>query len=523
MLFFALVLIMSACQMGDSPEKEMLPSQEHTDNSFKDKNVVMIILDSMMGSTVDKSIKEGQVPAFTFLINHGQYYKDIVSPFPSMSVNIESTMITGEMSDKHRVPGLSWYDQDKDRIVNYGTTWKTWLKNGVSKGIYDVFYHLNNTHLNPNVSTIFEDLEKRGFTTGAINTLVYRGDHVHHLTLPVLADELTDLPQSIQTKGPNVLGFGRFAKPETLEQENFTDGIFHRLGLQDKYTMEVTQKLIEQGDQPNFLMIFFPENDQEVHKNSPHYRRGMERAEDHVQGILNAYDNWEEALEENIFIILGDHGQDHMVEDEEEVAIDLDHLYEDFEISPLGEPVSKGDIAFGVNQRMSYVYDVHDQKILPLLAQRAKKDARIKLSAWREDEWIKVISPDQEGTLRFKPGGEWTDRYDQAWTFEGNIDILTLKTDPDKRRIMYVDYPDVLNQLYTALDSHDVPKLILAAKPGHSFLAESISIHPNGGEHGGLHKNDVLAAMIIAGTDQEPEYHRMVDLKNYIERLVTKS
>lgn len=50
------------------------------------------------------------------------------------------------------------------------------MKIGIQTTMQDSLFHLNNTHLNKSTSTIFEELKKDGYTTGAINTLVYRGD-----------------------------------------------------------------------------------------------------------------------------------------------------------------------------------------------------------------------------------------------------------------------------------------------------------------------------------------------------------
>lgn len=521
LLILSLIILLSACQLGATPENNIQPLQEHRESQFPHKKVVMIIIDSMMGSLVENSIEKENAPALQFLIENGQYYNDLVSPFPTMSVTIESTITTGEMADKHKVPGLAWYNKKENRIVNYGSGIHTFIKNGVSQGAYDFLYHLNNTHLSTKVNTIFEELDKHHLTSGTINTLIYRGNHAHQLTLSGIIDEVTGLPETIETKGPNILALGRIAKPDLVKNDDLSDGILSRYGLSDQYSTEVAQALITQGKQPDFLMIFLPDFDKIAHYHGPHFR--FERVEEYVQGILNSYGSWETALEENIFIIIGDHGQDKMVEDEGKLAINLDKLYTDYDIAPLGEPVSQGQIAFAVNQRMSYVYDVQENNILSKLAERSQLDKRIALAAWLENGWVNVISPDSATSFRYKEDGPWKDRYGQTWSFEGDTDILTLQLDHVKKSISYVNYPDVLNQLHSSLKSHDASKLILAAKPGHSFLAETIPIHPDGGDHGGVHKNDSLVAMIIAGTDQEPKQLRMVDLKDYILQLLTTS
>jgi predicted AlkP superfamily pyrophosphatase or phosphodiesterase len=523
-LIISLVFLLSACQFGDLARDGVQPfKEEKVESQFPHKKVIMVIIDSMTGSLVDSSIRKGTVPALQFLIDNGQYYKEVVAPFPTMSVTIESSIVTGEMPDKHEIPGLSWYNPLEDRIVNYGTSSMYWLKSGVSEGVKDALYHLNNTHLSKNVTTIFEELDQRNLSSGAVNTLVYRGNQKHYMSLPGWLGGMEGMPDSMEIKGPNVLAFGSFATPEIIKKDNFKDGVFSRFGLNDQYTMEVTQALIKQGDQPDFLMAFMPEFDEKAHDNSIHYRKGFEEVDQYLQGVLNAFDSWEEALDQNIFIIVGDHGQDNMVEGDENVAIDLDQMYADYHIPDVSGPVSHGEIAFGVNQRMTYVYDVHHQGLLPQLAERARSDQRVAVAAWWDGEWVNVIDPDHQGMLRFKPDGGWSDRYDQTWSIEGDRDILDLKMDNEKHRVSYTDYPDGLNQLYSALHSHDVPSLILAANPGYVFQSEGIPTHPGGADHGGFHRNDSLAVMVIAGTDQKPKFLRMVDLKDYVLKLLTES
>ncbi|MBU8907161.1 alkaline phosphatase family protein [Desertibacillus haloalkaliphilus] len=517
MLIIALSLV--GCQTNEDEDKNTIQGLGKKDHP--DKNVVFVILDSMMGSLVENSKEKGMVPAIDFLMENGQYYNDLVSPFPSMSVNIESTILTGTMADNHQVPGLVWYKQDEDRLVDYGSTIEKMLKLGLTQSLQDSLYHLNNTHLNPQTTTIFEELQQERLTTGSVNMIVYRGESEHELTLPPLLDGLVSPNGPLLTKGPDLLAFGSAIKPNVIANQPLPDSIYQRFGLNDEYSIEVTKALIKNNQQPNFLAVFLPNFDKEAHEHGPHYRRGFERAELLFQEILNSYDSWEQALEENIFIIIGDHGQDKLKSDKDEMLINLDSIYNDYQISTLRENISNGEIAFANNHRSAYVYSLHDPTLIPSLAETAMVDHRISFSAWQEDDWIYVLSPNQEQTLRFKPGGQWNDRYDQSWTIEGNEAILTLELDPTMNEIHYQDYPDALNQLYSSLNSHPGSYLVLNAKPGYSFASEGAPEHEGGGEHGGMHKNDTLAAMIIAGTDQQPKYRRMVDLKDFFKQLVT--
>lgn len=526
-LIITLLLILSACQFFEGAEGNVRPFKEEVESDFAHKKVVMIMLDSMTHTLIDKGIEQGDLPALQFLIEKGKYYKDVVAPFPTMSVTIEGSIVTGQMPDQHKIPGLAWYHPNEDRIVNYGTSMNAWLKSGISQGIFDAIYELNNNHLSKDSSTIFEDLDQRNLTSGSINSLVYRGNKKHRIEIPRWVEELIDIPdKTIETKGPDVLAFGRFSSPEIVnkDKDEFSDSMLNRYGMHDQYSVEVFQALVEQGDQPDFLLVFLPDFDKIAHKNGSTDIDKFKPVEENLQQMLNSYESWEAALEENIFIVLGDHGQDHLLTNEDELAINLDQLYSEYSIAPLGEPVSHGEIAFGVNQRMTYVYDIQQGgQLIPELAERSLHDDRIALAAWMTGGWVNVIGPDHQSVFRFKRGGEWTDRYHQAWELEGDTAILNLNVDSKRHLLSYGDYPDALNQLDSALRSHEVPTLVLSAKPGYSFQSEGTPTHPGGGEHGSLHKNDSLAAMIIAGTEQQPEHERMVDLKKYILRVLKET
>lgn len=516
----ALVLLLSSCQM-ETPDSENSSEPLPHQDSSPDKKIVMVMIDSLMSSSLDQSLTDGKVPGLQYLIDNGRYEKNLIAPFPSMSVTVESTLITGEMPDVHHIPGLSWYKENEDRLVNYGSNWIFWWKNGLSQSMIDALYNLNNLHLNKETTTIFEEVGDLGLSSGAINTVLYRGNHEHQLNMLPMTSMFTDVPQTMTVKGPDTLAFGRLKKPDGLEKEQFSDSLFKRAGLRDKYSMEAVQKLVAKKKQPDFLLIFFPDNDKETHKHGPDYRAGLEKADQYLQGILDSYGSWERALDKNIFIIFGDHGQDELLEDEEKSVIDLETVLNDFHSAPLGESVRDGEVAFGVNQRMAYIYDVQNNDLLYSMAMKLMEDSRIDIMAWLEKDWVKVMSPDHEGELCFKEGGEWRDQYGKNWTLEGNTDILDLKqSDDDYQVVDFHDYPDVLNHLETALKSHATPKIIAAAKPGHSFRAEGIATNEGGGDHGGLHKNDLLTAMITTGTDKQPDFSRIADLKKFVLQLL---
>ncbi len=65
--------------------------------------------------------------------------------------------------DKHKIPGLVWYDKDEKRIINYVNGLFEMMKIGVSQFVEDSLYQFNNVDLSPKVKTIHEVLDfKRG-------------------------------------------------------------------------------------------------------------------------------------------------------------------------------------------------------------------------------------------------------------------------------------------------------------------------------------------------------------------------
>ncbi|AST90230.1 hypothetical protein BC6307_02500 [Sutcliffiella cohnii] len=505
-----LCLSLLGCQQAESTQ--------HANNSSK--NVIMIMVDSMTGELVHASLKEeaDKFPALQFLVENGNVYNDLVAPFPSMSVSIESTLITGEMPNKHSVPGLTWYDVKNDRLIDYGTSIETYRKLGFKQSLEDSLYNLNNVHLSKETTTIFEELHDRGIKSGAINLLLYRGKTEHEIEPPAIIQWTTGLSEKIKTNGPDILSFGTFYRPKELQTELLPDALLLKAGLSDYYATEAITKLIKNKEQPPFLLAFFPDMDKRTHRNGPPYVHGLKTVDDHLQRILDAYGSWEEALEQNVFILFGDHGQASLVENEERAKLNLHELYNQYNIAPFGEKPSSGDIVIANNHRSAYIYPINKQIQKEELVDVGLQDPRMAIVASEENGWIEAWSPDYHQPLKFKKGGEWKDSYGQQWTIEGEVDVLKLEMSDEDKLINYTEYPDALNQLYSAL--HSLPNsIIVTAKPGFVVFSETTPVHNGGGEHGGLHRDETLAVLIVSGTDKEFENPRIVDLKDYILNL----
>ncbi|MFB5674026.1 alkaline phosphatase family protein [Paenibacillus terreus] len=483
------------------------------------KSVIYLLIDSLLASAIDQGVAQKKLPALQFLIEHGQYYRDMVTSFPTMSVTIDSSLVTGTYPDQHSVPGLAWYDSDAERVINYGTGPMEVIRQGIPAVLEDAVLRLNGEHLNPDVPTIYEDLARRGFTSGTINGLVYRGPVQHTMTIPSWMRMITSWPERIQVKGPDWFSLGGLSNPLNGKIQA-PQSIFHRLGLNDTYSVETLKHLIRTEQLPDFLYVYMPSMDKLLHKKGPSVLKGAVEADKKLQAVLEAFGSPEQALQQAVFVISGDSGVSQIMPAQEQPIIQLHKLYEGYNVLHPGQKVTAHtEVVLAVNETMAYVYCLKETLDLRHIAQPLSADDRIDFVAWKEEGWIVAARNGQE--LRFKTGDAWTDDYEQTWTIEGPLELLDLQPDESRHEIRYGKYPDVLQRIYGSLNSHRGRYLIVGAKPGYELADRSSPTHKGGGGHGSLSLGESLIPLIIAGTDMKPSKLRLVDLKAYIMEVVS--
>ena len=118
-----------------------------------------------------------------FLAEHGRYSR-AVSTFPSLTPVCLSSIATGAHPDIHRIPHLVWYDRERARIIEYGSSFAALRAAGMARSILDAIINMNRLHLSPDAVTVYEALDDAGFGTAAINITCYRGRTRHLPTLP---------------------------------------------------------------------------------------------------------------------------------------------------------------------------------------------------------------------------------------------------------------------------------------------------------------------------------------------------
>lgn len=166
------VLAILVLAMSMSPTKDL----DKTIINKTQKPVILISVDSLMSKPLQKAIQQGRAPAFSFLINHGQYFPKIISSYPTMSVSIDSTELTGTYADQHKVPGLIWFKEDEERMISYGSGISEMWHNGIQNVALDSVFRLNEEHLSTNVQTIHEELFNRHLSSASVNGLLFRGN-----------------------------------------------------------------------------------------------------------------------------------------------------------------------------------------------------------------------------------------------------------------------------------------------------------------------------------------------------------
>ncbi|SEQ27568.1 alkaline phosphatase family protein [Piscibacillus halophilus] len=480
------------------------------------KPVVMIIVDSLMDEPLQKSIKDGKTPALKFLIDHGKYYPDMISSYPTMSVSIEGSLLTGTYPDEHRVPALVWYDENKKQFISYGSARKEIMKLGIKEVLRNSVFKLNQEHLSNQVKTLHEEVEQ----SASINALIYRGNNTKPLQVPRLFNMMNYMDRNASVKAPDYFSFGLLS---TIDPRNNYTYLWQSFGLNDKFAAKELKYLINQDRVPSFSLVFFPENDKAVHKMGTSDKKGIEKADQQLQEIFNTYPTWEDALRDIVWVVMGDSGQTDVINDESQALIDLRELLSDYQIHQISKPIQvKDEIVLGLNERMSFVYLLDEEITFEEVASKLNHDERIGFTAWKDGEWVHVLSGDGEGQLTFKPDGEYKDSYNQTWTLEGNPNVLDLSIN-EKNEISYDRYPDGLARLYSSLHSHSGKYLIVDAKPGYEFVGEGSPTHVGGASHGSLHKQDAYFPLIVTGTDLEPKHKRIIDLKEWIMQIIEKN
>jgi Type I phosphodiesterase / nucleotide pyrophosphatase len=470
----------------------------------------------MMPDVLEQCIAAKQAPGLQFLMERGQYISDCVTVFPTMTASIDCSLITGVYPDRHKVPGLVWYDPEQKKMVNYINGSLPVQRIGVSHCAGNVLFDMNERHLSRDVKTIHEILEENKRVSGSINVIAHRGHKQHKVHMPPLLDAFTRYKLKEKVSGPTIMSLGTLVRLDLFRPVtwNLAQSMVEGYGINDTHAIDALIEVLKSGKQPHFTLVYLPDNDKKLHK-SPHDAIAhLAAVDEELVRFLDSFDSWEQALERNVVMLISDHGQT-VIGESKDHNISLDELLAHCKIHQLGTEVTDElDVVICNNERMTYLYPVGKCTINELV-EAVSVDERIDLIAWREGDQVVVRRGGSNDTLRYWRNGEYSDVYGQDWGMEGEQHVLDVQL--GGKQIGFNTYPDAFSRLYGALFSQSCPVVAMTATVGYQFMSELSPTHLGGGSHGSLHKRDSLIPLLIVGASQRFEVPaRLVDVQSFI-------
>ncbi|MBE0340871.1 alkaline phosphatase family protein, partial [Paenibacillus sp. 28ISP30-2] len=347
---------------------------------------------------------------------------------------------------------------------------------------------------------------------------VFRGRTEHDLKVPRFIANSNRVPEQLRITGPKWFSYATFAQLDPKNSWNTPP--WKKFGMNDEFSAKDTAFLINQKKLPSVTIAYFPENDSSVHKKGPTQLEGIEKADQALQTVLNAYGSWEQAVKNAIWIVMGDSAQSAVYDDRQVATVEIEPLLNHYRIAKLNQSVKKEDqIVISTNERMAYVYAINDNVELSDVVKHLQKEEKLDIIAMKDDKNnIRVTGGKNSSMFYYRPGGKFTDEYGQSWTLSGEKDLVDITI--NNSRIKYGKYPDVLARLYGAMYSHEGKYVVVTVQPGYELVGESSPTHIGGGAHGSLHEKDSLVPLIISGTNTRPRTLRIVDIKDWIMQLV---
>jgi hypothetical protein len=496
-LLMIIAIVVPAMIPGPAPSPER--------SSRPKRTVVVLLADSLTAREIDEGIRLGRLPAFSRLIRHGQYKKDMVSVFPTMSVVIDQSLINGTYPDQHRIPALQWYDPQEGRVINYGDTFAHVRQQGIWRTAR-WFLDYNRRHLNPRTVTVHEALLHRGYLSGTINMTAYRGPFVH------------PIPFTGQTtRGPSWLALGPYVS-QTRTDGDETTSLSPTL-YRNKDGLRLLSRWLRDPNHPDLIMVYLPDTDKTAHKLGPNGWEQVATLDRELQEFITSLGSWDSVLQDHVFVLMGDSG---VVAGKQNAKylINLKKLASPYRLLPYGVSTRErtADVAIASNERMAVVHPLQAGVSLDRLIEKYRHMRGIDWVIKRKGRDTLVWQGARQ--LRFRSVGPWRDPYGQTWHLEGDPRVLDLQLDPRRHLVQFGRYPDALRLVKGGIGAQRGSCVMLTSLPGYEFEWGTSSL-PNRGSHGGASSQELLVPILVSDTSLPlPRTLRVVDLKQWLIRLV---
>ncbi|HEX2070856.1 MAG TPA: alkaline phosphatase family protein [Thermoleophilaceae bacterium] len=475
------------------------------------KKLVLAVIDALSPEALDRAIDDDRAPVLGELVRRGDYARDCISTFPSLTPVAASAITTGLGPDDHLIPSMNWYHRGEERYVEYGSSFPATRAFGVFRSLQDTVYNMNLAHLTQDHRTIFEQLDDAGLRTACTTYLIYRGRFRHD---PAGESRYRRLAEAAQFRhavwGPRELFYADLF-------DSRRTGCSSTLGMpgqRDRHAGCVGAQLVEH-DLFDFLLLSLPDNDTHSHRAGPDAQPTSIAAADRaLEQVFHAAGGVDEFLADHAVIVMSDHSQSRV-----EQPVNLSRHLGDWRVlEPSDSAPEEAELAVcpGARSAMVYVLDeAHRERMLPRLVRQLRGIEGVDLTAWREarpdghgDEAVVVALG---GELRFAaadPSGAGErsprrrpvrDQRGASWELDGDLDVLDLAVDGGE--LAFGDYPDALGRLWSALHCPRGGDVLLSATPGYEFVDWGGSHHRDGGSHGSLHRCDSLGVLLTCGVD----------------------
>lgn len=500
------------------------------------KPVILIIIDSFHPEPLKKGLEEGKLLAFQYLAEHGTL-SQCISIFPTVSPASITSLSTGVYPKDHHIPGIMWYSREEERVIHYWPTFSDLLAWRGYQVFTDLIENWNRTHLNPQTPTIFQKLESLGLTCCSINYTVFRGGYEHVARSPKFLRLLTGIKKRYTVRGPKNLYFGegiledpRLAqdhrKAKFFLQDLFSastewltsriaglTGPLRRYGFTDDFAGTLAQWTLSHQSN-DFTLVYFNDFDLYSHRVGPaNTLQSLEIIDTQLQKMLNAYGEWGNALEKAAWIITGDHAQT-FIGTKDSNLIPISVYLSGYRLASKSDPSMDGnDMLICSNDRSCFIY-LHPQRKgwKEKLAEELLLLEGVDQAFWKRAHSYYGRRAGIDQKLTWWRWGELSDDYGNQWGTHGNLEVVDGQI--MNRQITFHDYPNAFERVSGLLDFSDAPDLVLTAKPGYEFEAYGLDFNRGGGNHGSLHRQDSLSALIISGMNYpfDPVLPRLIDL-----------
>jgi Type I phosphodiesterase / nucleotide pyrophosphatase len=468
--------------------------------------LVLCVIDAMAPAMLERAVAAGAAPVLATLIERGRYVRDCVAAFPSVTPVCAASIVTGVAQDAHRVPAMNWFHRDEDRYVEYGSSFRSAQRFGITRQLTDTVYNMNRAHLSPDTPTVFETLDDADVRTAGTTYLMYRGRYRHEPQRDTALTRVATTLMRHAVMGPRELFYADiFASRRTGCRSGLG-----MPGVRDRHSGCVSSYMVER-DLFDFLLLSLPDNDWYSHKYGPEAQlQSIAQADLQLARVCEASGGVDEFLREYAVIAMADHSQAPVTDT---IALQ-DELAELGVLGP-SRP-SGGDeprIAVCPSQRAAMVYALHEPERDAMRASVVTRALRIE--GVEHVMWLArdahdaphegIIASSAHGELRFGPGGPLEDARGVHWSVEGPLAVIDASVSDG--RLLTPDYPDVLARVWAALTCSTSGEVLLSAAPGYEFIDWGRQAHVGGGSHGSLHASDSLGALIACGVElpaQEP-------------------